>query len=104
MAGSAIPTTVASSPAIPDPSTMAASTQRPRGLAYWRAGDAEVGGAAGLATSGQETACDFTDVTHRQQYAGEDHPPWAADGRRLGLCAFGKHWADLPSPATGTGN
>src|ERR1700761_8110962 len=104
MAGSAIPTTVESSAAIPDPSTVAASTQRPTGLAYWRAGDPTVGGAAGLATSSQDTACGFTDVTHRQQYAGEDRLPWAADGRCHGLCAFGKHWADLPSSATGTGN
>ena len=38
IAGSAMPTTVASSAAMPDPSTVAASTQRPLALAYRRPG------------------------------------------------------------------
>src|ERR1700760_1045357 len=38
IAGSAMPTTVASSAATPDPSTVAASTQRPALLAYRRPG------------------------------------------------------------------
>src|ERR1700744_1991686 len=29
---------------------------------------------------------------------------WGREGRGHGLCALGKHCADLPSPATGTGN
>src|SRR5215471_14668084 len=40
IAGSAMPTTVASSAAIPDPSTVAASTHRPVPLAYLRVGAA----------------------------------------------------------------
>src|SRR5215831_20864592 len=40
IAGSAMPTTVASSAAMPDPSTVAASTQRPLPLAYLRVGAA----------------------------------------------------------------
>src|ERR1700751_4896918 len=38
IAGSAMPTTVASSAAMPDPSTVAASTQRPLLLLYRRSG------------------------------------------------------------------
>ena len=38
MAGSAMPTTVASSAAMPEPSTVAATTQRPRAVDRCRAG------------------------------------------------------------------
>src|ERR1700732_882635 len=49
MAGSAMPTTVASIEAMADPSTVASSTQRPRPLAYLRpAGAGGPPGTAGL--------------------------------------------------------
>src|SRR3984885_11712055 len=64
MAGSAIPTTVASSAAIRDPSTAAVSTHRPTGLGCRGPGIPVSGGVAGLATRYPEMACRVTDVNH----------------------------------------
>ena len=46
MAGSAMPTTVASRAAMPEPSTVAATTQRPRAVDIRRPGRLPVAGAA----------------------------------------------------------
>ena len=55
MAGSAIPTTVASRAAMPEPSTVAASTQRPLALDIRRAGPLAAPGAAVSVTAARAT-------------------------------------------------